>query len=223
MLLHLTTALDSPSLMGMLMQAQMPVWPQGMASVVVNQLFEKYEPHNTFSMINMNRLKQKIGFPTPDRNPQVMFEQIASLENRFKMLMLHSEKIAIAIKKLPPEYQAMLTSEMSKEGRRITPQHIEDVVYQYWRAVHGSYAKNAIIDGKTEEKADDKEVVLMAFNGTCNQCGQQGHKEVDCYTNKHINGHALTPKEGGKSMKGNNKYNNSNSNNKNGGKNKSKK
>ena len=113
---NLTTALDSPSLMGMLMQAQMPSWPQGLTSVVVNQLFEKYEPHNTVSMINVNRLKQKIGLPTPDSNPQVMFEQIASLENLFKMPVLDSEKIAIAIKKLPPEYQAMLTSEMSKEA-----------------------------------------------------------------------------------------------------------
>ena len=48
-------------------------WPQGLASSVINQLFEKYEPHDTVSMINMNRLKQKTGLPTPDSNPQIMF------------------------------------------------------------------------------------------------------------------------------------------------------
>ena len=120
--------------------------------MVVNQLFEKYDPHDTVSMIDMNRLKQKIGLPMSDSNPQVVFEQNASLENQFKTPMLDSEKIAIAIEKLPPEYQGVLTSEMSNEGRNITPKHIEDVVFWYWRAVHGSYAKNAIIDGKTEEK-----------------------------------------------------------------------
>ena len=76
--------LDSPSLIGMLMQAQTPAWPHGLASAVVNQLFEKYEPHHTVSMINMNRLKQKIVLPTPNSNPQIMFEQVASLENQFK-------------------------------------------------------------------------------------------------------------------------------------------
>ena len=108
----------------------MPAWPQGLASVVVNQLFEKYKPHDNVSMINRNRLKQKIGLPMPDSNPQVMLEQIVLLENQFKTPMLDSEKNAIAIKKLLPEYQGMLTSKMSKEGRRITPRHIEDVAFQ---------------------------------------------------------------------------------------------
>ena len=62
-------------------------------------------------------------------------------------------------------------SEMSKEGRSITPKHIKDVAFQYWHVVHGSYAKDVIIDGEAEEKADDKEVALMVFNGTCNHCG----------------------------------------------------
>ena len=43
--------------------------------------------------------------------------------------MTNSEKIAIAIKKLPPEYQGVLTPKMSKEGRSITPMHIEDVAF----------------------------------------------------------------------------------------------
>ena len=63
----------------------------------------------------------------------------------------------------------------------------------------------------------------MAFNGACNQCGQWGHKEADYYAKKHINGQALTPKEGGKFRKGNNHNNNSNNNNRNGGENKGKK
>ena len=100
---NLMMALDSPSLIGMLICTLMLAWPWGLASTVVNQLFEKYKPHNTVSMIDMNRLKQKIGLPMPDSNPQIMFEQIASLENQFKTPMSNSEKIAIAIEKLPPE------------------------------------------------------------------------------------------------------------------------
>ena len=93
--------------------------------------------------------------------------------------MRNSKKIAIAIEKLPPQYQGILMSKMSKEGRSITPKHIKDVAFRYWHAVHGSYAKNAIIDGKTEENVDDNEIALMAFNGTCHCCGWRGRKEVD--------------------------------------------
>ena len=118
----------------------------------------------------MNWLKQKIGLPTLDSNPQIMFEQIASLENQFKPTMTSSKKIVIAIKKLPSEYQGVLTSEMRKEGCSITPKHIEGVAFRYWHVMHGSYTKNAIIDGKTEDTAD-KKAALMAFNRTCKHCG----------------------------------------------------
>ena len=56
-------------------------------------------------MIDMNWVKQKIGLPTPESNPQIMFEQIALLENQLKTMMTSSEKIAIAIEKLPSKYQ----------------------------------------------------------------------------------------------------------------------
>ena len=111
-------------------------------------------------------MKQKIGLPTPQSNPQIIFEQIALLENQFKTTMMNSEKIAIVIDKLPSKYQGVLTSEMSKEGHNIMSRHIEDVAFQYWRAVYGSYAKNAVIDNKPEDKTDEKEVAFMAFNGT---------------------------------------------------------
>ena len=51
------------------------------------------------------------------------------------------------------------------------PRHIEDVAFLYWRVVYGSYAKNAVIDNNPKDKTDEKEVTLMAFNGTCLQCG----------------------------------------------------
>ena len=87
---NFTTALDSPSLIGMLMKAQMMAWLQGLASSIVNQLFKQYEPHDTVLMIDMNELKHKVGLPTPQSNPQIMIDQIASLENQFKTTMMSS-------------------------------------------------------------------------------------------------------------------------------------
>ena len=47
---------------------------------------------------------------------------------------------------------------MSKEGLSILPSCIEDAAFQYRQVVYGSYVKNAIIDGKSDNKADEKEV-----------------------------------------------------------------
>ena len=120
---NLTTALDSPCLIGMLMRAQTTNWPSGLASMVVNQLFDKFKPHDMVLLIDMNQLKQCIGLQPPQSNPQTMFDHIASLENQFKPTMSDHEMIAIAIEKLPAEYQPVLTAEMRKEGSLLTAAH----------------------------------------------------------------------------------------------------
>ena len=95
---------------------------------------------------------------------------MAAVENQFKKTMDESEKVAIAIEKLPVEYQPMLTAEMRKEGSLVTAQHIENTAFQHWWSVHGSYANNSVMDGASQDtKEARKEVALAAFNRTCNK------------------------------------------------------
>ena len=47
-------ALDSPSLIGMLMQAQTDDWPSFLASMVMKQLFDEFKLQDTVSFININ-------------------------------------------------------------------------------------------------------------------------------------------------------------------------
>ena len=115
----------------MLMRAQTEDWPSGLASMVVKKLYDKFESQDNVSLIDMNHLKQQTGLKTPESNPQTMFEQIAALENQFKTPMSDSEKIAIAIEKLPAEYQPVLIAEMRKEGSMLTATHIENTAFQY--------------------------------------------------------------------------------------------
>ena len=78
------------------------------------------------------------------------------------------KRLPLQSKKLPAKYQPVLTPEMCKEGSGITAMHIENVALQYWMSVYdSSYATKAMIDGTQEDKQNDKEVALMAFNGTC--------------------------------------------------------
>ena len=197
---NLTAALDSPSLIGILMRAQTTEWPSGLACNVIKQLFEKYEPKDTVSLIDMNRLKQKIGLTNAQGNPQELFKQMAAIENQFKTEIPEAEKVAMVIEKLPVEYRSVLTAEMRKEGIGITSSHIESAAFQHWRAMYGSFASNPVIDNGTTTADNNKEVALAAFNGTCNRCGKHGHNEVECYSKQHINGQALGAKQGTNNM-----------------------
>ena len=193
---NLTLALDSPSLIGMLMRAQTTEWPSGLACNVIKQLFEKYEPKDTVSLLDMNHLKQIIGLTNTQGNRQELFEQTAAIENQFKMEIPEAEKVAMVIEKLPVEYQSVLTAEMRKEGIGIISSHIESAAFQHWRAMYGLFASNPIIDNDTTTTESNKEVALAAFKGTCNRCGKHGHKEAECYSKQHINGQALGAKQG---------------------------
>ena len=147
------------------MRAQTPDWPSGLVGMVVKQLFDKFEPQDTMSLIDMNHLKQQIGLKTLESNPQTMFEQIAALENQFKTPMSDSEKIAIAIKKFPALYQPVLTAKMRKEGGMLMASHIENTAFQYWWSVHGSYTKNTVIDAANNQDSElGKEVALAEVN-----------------------------------------------------------
>ena len=140
--------------------------------MVVKQLFDKFEPQDTLSFINMNRLEQHIALQTLESNPQCLFEQMAALENQFKKRMDDSEKIAIAIEKLLVEYQPVLTAEMRKEGSLLMAQHIKNATFQHWQSVYESYANNMVIDSSNKEEKDKgKELALAVFSGTCNSCG----------------------------------------------------
>ena len=91
--------------------------------------------------------------------------------------------------------------------------HIENTTFQYWQSVHSSYAKNMVINAANSQDLESgKEVTLAVFNGTCNRCGQRGHKEADCYAKKHINGQALMLKGGSGQGLNNNQGNKNNSN-----------
>ena len=197
---NLTAALDSPSLIGILMRAQTTEWPSGLACNVIKQLFEKYEPKDTVSLIDMNHLKQKIGLTNTQGNPQELFEQMAAIENQFKAVIPEAENVAMPIEKLPVEYRSVLTAEMRKVGIGITSSHIESAAFQPWRAMYSSFASNPFIDNGIPTMDNNKEVALAAFNGTCNRCGKRGHKEAECFSKQHINGQALGAKQGTNNM-----------------------
>ena len=75
------------------MRAQTTDWPSRLACNVIKQLFDKYEPKDTVFLIDMNRLKQKIGLTNTLGNPQELFEQMAAIENQFKTEIPEAEKL----------------------------------------------------------------------------------------------------------------------------------
>ena len=71
------------------------------------------------------------------------------------------EKIAIAIKKLPAEYQPVLTAEMRKEGSLFVASYIENAAFQDWQSVHSSYVVNLVINSSSGKNKIRQEKWLL--------------------------------------------------------------
>jgi hypothetical protein len=110
---NLTMAFTSESTIGLIYKAETADWPRGLAHLVVKALFEKYQPKDTISKVElrqqMNRIKMK-----KDEDPAKLFEQISQIENKYNSATYRiptDELIAVVLDAAPIQYQAVLTVE----------------------------------------------------------------------------------------------------------------
>ena len=78
----LSMAFTSEGTMGLVYKAMSADWPNGLAHLVIKGLFKKYQPEDTVTLVELRQMLNKISMKK-DSNPATMFEQIASVENRY--------------------------------------------------------------------------------------------------------------------------------------------
>jgi gag-polypeptide of LTR copia-type/Zinc knuckle len=170
----LTMAFTSDVTMGLVYKAMTTDWPSGLAHMVVEALFKKYQPQDTITRVELrlmlNGVKMKKG-----SNPATIFEQLSTIKNRYNTMTRRlddEDKIAVVLSAAPDEYQAMLMNEQWRLGANITTEDLAEVMNQYWRQVTAK-------EGGPNE-SDDTELTLLTFSGKCYNCGEEGHKSNEC-------------------------------------------
>ena len=73
---NLTLAFTTESLMSLLFKAQTTAWPNGLAHLVVKELFKKFRPRDTISRVELRSQLNAVSMDKKD-NPSTLFEQKA--------------------------------------------------------------------------------------------------------------------------------------------------
>jgi hypothetical protein len=118
----------------------------------------------------------KIGMKK-DADPGMLFEQIASIKNRYNTAtsqVQQEDLIAVILDAAPMEYKSVLTTEQRAQGTNLTLADLETVMNQHWRQI--SHKNQEPGNGGTE-------ITLSAFAGVCFKCGGKGHKASTCPQN----------------------------------------
>ena len=170
---NLTMAFTTEQLIGMIYKAANDDWPSGLAYKVIESLFKKYVPQDLVSKIELRRALSAISMKK-DEDPEVLFEAISALENKYNTAVYRipdEEKIATILEKAPAEYTSLLTSEQRAKGNALTMEDLLSAMNQLYRTMHSNV-----------DSSNTKEVTLAGFGGkiVCYRCKEEGHKAFQC-------------------------------------------
>jgi hypothetical protein len=133
----------------------------------------KYRLIDTISRVEMQQKLNQITMQK-DSNPTVLFEKLASIQNRFLApgpRIDEADLIAVVLDAAPVEYQSAFTAEQSVKKEELTLLDLEVAICQhYWQKTQK----------KSMKKFEDNELLLTVYSGVCFHCGKQGQRANKC-------------------------------------------
>jgi hypothetical protein len=188
--------------MGLLFKAQTEKWPNGLAHLVVKELFKKYRLCDMISHVKLRSQLNKVSMKAQD-DPSMLFEQISKIQNRFKedaagnpIKLEKEDLISIVLAVAPKEYQSVLMIEQRVKGMAIELDDLESAMVQHYRMTMNNKTKKEVAEGfETNFAATDQENKKNNQNGqsykgnnkkkksSCFICGKDGHLVQECWDN----------------------------------------
>ena len=105
----------------------------------------------------------------------MVFEQISRIQNQFsKTTIQEDDLVSAALTAAPDDYAGVIAAEQVRDPANFGLGSLEKAMMLFYRQKYGDGSKKSAGTGDTEE------LVLSAFNGTCFNCGEKGHRKHEC-------------------------------------------
>lgn len=169
----LTMAFTSETLIGMVYKSQTLLWPSGRAHIIMSSLMEQYEPKDRTLKVEMRKRLNGVKLSSGE-NPKKMFEQLAAIQNAYSNSERNigdDELVAVVLGQAPKAYTTVLATEERIRGDNLTLKDLEQAMNVQWRI------SGVDVD---EQEAEESELGLSSFAGTCYKCKKSGHKAFQC-------------------------------------------
>jgi hypothetical protein len=137
---NFTMAFTSEGTMSLIYQAETRDRPNGLASLVTGALKAKFMPQDTVTRVELRQMLNKVSMK-PNSSPAVIFVQISTIKNRYcagTRTIDSEDLIAVVLDAATKEYSSIPKREQRIRGTRLTVEHLEERMKEYWRQVKGS-------------------------------------------------------------------------------------
>ena len=174
----MTTALEGPAMMTILLSAQNDDWPMGELWIVWKRLDQLYAPKDQAAEVEFLAEMQQVKMPD-GADPVVLFAQLQAIKSRFGKIAADRTLTAKAIAEAPMIYKSILATAMKAKSD-----------FNYFDAQETMDEFYRMCGGKTTNgSGNGSELALTAtIKGNCWGCGEPGHKEEDCPNAKQNDG-----------------------------------
>ena len=180
----LTTALEGKAMVAILLASRTSEWPQGLAYKIWKRLHQLYAPRDKTAEVEYMSALMRVEMKEGD-DPSDLFGQLQAIKSRFGTIATDSALMAKAIEVATPMYKTVIATDMKTTGYDYFDlQATMDDFYRLCGGKQGSKTKGELA------------LVEAEIAGNCWNCGEQGHKKVNCpklaqggnRTNKHKKG-----------------------------------
>ena len=169
-----------------------PAWPEGLASLAVETMFNIYQPKDKLSKFEMTTEIQKLKIKERD-DPADFFSALSQLEIMFQKKLTLEDSLAFVLQKCPTTYQGVISGEIRQRKELLTLKDVSDAMSTHYRTLAVSKAGT---DDDSDSDSEAPEVGLMATDAVvsrgCGYCGNVDHNCDNCpkrITDENLRGH----------------------------------
>jgi hypothetical protein len=133
--LMLQQAFTKPVHMGFIRKTTTMAHPNGLAHVVLKELFKKYAPRDAQSKMDLKLSLQEMSMNS-DSNPEDLFERIDSEIVKYADECDEDDIVASIVKAAPTKYDSAIMVEQRMAGGRLTESGIKEAMNGYYRCTN---------------------------------------------------------------------------------------
>ena len=176
-----TLAFKTPALMNLINEGKTADYPNGLAYLIAKEMRDQYKPQDRVTKVEAINALRAIRCKKNQR-PDKFFNKLSTAKSKYIAEITDEMLINEVMVKAPEKYKAVIATECRAKGSNLKLADLKEAMNTIWRM--GASSKVAGYNSDDSSEDEGAELIGGAFGGECFNCGQPGHKAVDCPNKK---------------------------------------
>ena len=173
--------------MNMINEAKNDKYPKGLAHLVAKELQTLCNPKDRMEKVEATNVLRAVKMKKGTK-PNKFFNRLKALKVQYQGYITDEMIINEIMVKATQQYKGMLANQSLTKGDSLTIDDLKKAMNEMYRVCSSGGGGKFKNDSSSDDDDSRGEVIGSAFRGKCFNCGQKGHRAVDCPQKKQGSG-----------------------------------